>query len=94
MNANALTPDELMHVQKLMTGNENTPWDYTSREGGIRLMTSVIAEVAVQQRWNLFGLLEVAPFQQERALFTHDFSKSMPDTDYDLYLRLGTSYKF
>jgi hypothetical protein len=43
---------------------------------------------------NFFAILEGAPFQDERALFTNDFSHSMPDTDYVLYVRLGISYKF
>ena len=31
----------------------------------------------------------------ERALFTNDFAHSMPsDTDLQLYMRLGTTYKF
>ena len=41
-----------------------------------------------------FGILEGAPFQSERALFTNDFAHSMFDTDYDLYLRIGLTYKF
>jgi len=91
---NTLSMDERLRINKLLTGSETGTWDPTSRETGIRLITSVIAEIAIEQRWNLFGLLEVAPFQNERALFTHEFSHSMPETDYDLYLRLGTSYKF
>ena len=48
----------------------------------------------MEQRWNVFGILEGAPFQDERALFTNDFAHSMFDTDFNLYLRLGTTYKF
>ena len=70
------------------------PSDVFSRENGIRLMASIIAEVAIQQQMNFFAILEGAPFQDERALFTNDFAHSMPDTDYVLYLRLGLSYKF
>ena len=64
------------------------------RENGIRAMASIIAEIAIQQNWNFWGILEGAPFQDERALFTNDFAHSMFDTDYDLYLRLGLTYKF
>ena len=93
--AGSLTADEQMRVNKLTTGDENTPWQFTERESGIRLMASVIAEVAVEQRWSVFGILEGAPFQNERALFTSDFSHSMPsDSDFNLYLRLGLTYKF
>lgn len=64
------------------------------RDNGARFLISVIAEVALQQRWNLYGMLEGAPFQDERALFTNLFSGSMPDQDVVLYGRLGLSYKF
>ncbi len=43
---------------------------------------------------NFFGILEGAPYQGERALFTEDFAHSMFPTDYNLYVRVGVSYKF
>ncbi len=89
-----LSQDDQLRVNKLTTGNEMENWKFTERESGIRLMTSVIAEIAVDQRWNVFGILEGAPFQEERALFVNEFSHSMFDTDFNLYLRLGISYKF
>jgi hypothetical protein len=81
-------------INELTTGSESEPWDFAGRETGIRFMTSVIAEIAVHQRWNFFGILEGAPFQPERALFTTDFAGTMFETDYNLYLRLGFTYKF
>jgi hypothetical protein len=57
-------------------------------------MMSIVAEIAIQQRWSVFGILEGAPLNGERALFTDDFAHSMTDTDLQLYLRLGTTYKF
>jgi hypothetical protein len=93
--AGTLSADEQMRVNKLTTGDESKPWDFTSRESGVRVMASVIAEIAIEQRWSMFGILEGAPFQNERALFTNDFSHSMPsDSDFNLYLRLGATYKF
>lgn len=68
--------------------------DEFNRDNGVRLMASIIAEVAIQQQMNFFAILEGAPFQAERALFTNDFAHSMPDTDYVLYARVGLSYKF
>ena len=76
-----------------MTGDDSGN-DFFGRENGARLLLSVGAEIAIQQRWNVFGILEGAPFQDERALFTELFSGPMFDTDYILYLRIGTSYKF
>ena len=81
-------------INLLTTGDENEAWKFDERENGIRLMTSVIAEIAVHQRWNFFGIMEGAPFQKERALFTTDFAGTMLSTDYILYVQLGTSYKF
>ena len=63
-------------------------------ENGARFLLSIIAEITVDQHWNVYGILEGAPFQDERALFTQLFSDSMFETDYVLYGRLGLSYKF
>jgi hypothetical protein len=65
-----------------------------TREQGIRGIIGVIAELAVYQRWTIYGVLEGAPFQDERALFTQMFSGPMFDSDFGTYLRLGTMYKF
>ncbi|MBX3156830.1 MAG: PEGA domain-containing protein [Deltaproteobacteria bacterium] len=78
-------------VEKL-TGNKGN--DFFGREQGARLLLSVIAEIAVDQRWSVFGILEGAPFQNERALFTQNFSGTMFDTDFVLYGRFGLTYKF
>ncbi len=89
-----LTAEEKAHVNLVTTGDETEDWAFDERDGGIRLMMSIIAEIAIQQRWSVFGILEGAPFNGERALFTNDFAHSMPDSDLLLYLRLGTTYKF
>jgi hypothetical protein len=86
-----LTSAEVMELEEL-TGNKGRA--FFGREEGFRVMASVIAEIAVDQRWNIYGVLEGAPFQTERALFTWNFAHSMFDTDFNLYLRLGASYKF
>src|SRR5262249_44148363 len=83
-----LTADEMARINKLTTGHETEAWRFTERENGTRFMTAVIAEVSTSQRWNFFGILEGAPFQNERALFTNEFAHSMFDTDFNLYLRL------
>jgi hypothetical protein len=77
---------------ELLTGNKGN--DFFDRDAGARLMVAVAAEVALYQRWNLLGILEIAPFQDERALFTNLFSSVMAESDPGIYLRLGTSYKF
>ena len=75
-----------------LTGQEQR--DMFTREQGVRFYIGVVAELAIQQRWSIYGILEGAPFQDERALFTHLFSGPMFSTDYGTYLRLGLTYKF
>lgn len=86
-----IDPETKTRVEAL-TGQKGN--DFYSRDQGIRLMMSIAAEVALQQRWNVFGILEGAPFQSERALFTNVFAHSMPSSDFGLYLRVGLTYKF
>ena len=67
---------------------------FFDRDNGVRALLSIAAEVAIQQQWNLYGILEGAPFQSERALFTSNFAGSQFSTDFNLYLRIGATYKF
>lgn len=64
------------------------------RESGIRLMASIIVEVAIRQRWNAWVLFESGPFQEERAAFIHDLYGPMFKEDNRAYFRLGATYKF
>jgi hypothetical protein len=89
--SNPMDP-EIMRITKLTGWTKQD--DVFGRESGARIMASIVAEIALYQRWNLFGILEGAPFQDERALFTNEFAHSMFDTDFNLYIRIGTSYKF
>jgi hypothetical protein len=87
----------LSRVRKLIgsdvtTGERSTLFD---RENGARFLLSLTGEIAFQQEWNIYFILEGAPFQQsERALFTSMFSGSMADNDYRIYARTGLTYKF
>jgi hypothetical protein len=65
-----------------------------TREGGLRMMASIVAEVSIKQHWNLWFMLEGAPGQSERALFTDPFAAPMLETDYLTYARAGTTFKF
>ena len=68
---------------------------FSDRENGARFLLSMIGEIAFQQEWNVFFILEGAPFQQsERALFTNMFSRVDADNDYRIYARTGLTYKF
>jgi hypothetical protein len=98
--ANSFVPTadnvERGRVRKLIgtdvTGPSSPLFD---RENGARFLLSLTGEIAFQQEWNIFFILEGAPFQQaERALFTGLFSGSMPTNDYRIYARTGLTYKF
>ena len=89
--ASTFTEQDVRNAERL-TGQSGM--EFFDRENGARFLLSVTAEIALRQRWNIYGVLEGAPANDERALFTNMFSGSMPDTDAQIYIRLGTSYKF
>ena len=91
-NASNTTNPDVMRITKLTGWTQ--PDDVFGRENGVRLMASIVAELAIYQNWNAFGILEGAPFQGERAFFTNEFAHSMFDTDFNLYVKVGLSYKF
>jgi hypothetical protein len=85
------SPDDA-RVKQLLGTDGNGVFD---RESGARFILSIAGEVAFDQQWNFYFLLDGAPFQTgERALFTNLFAHSMPDTDYRIYARTGLTYKF
>jgi hypothetical protein len=83
--------DRTLRMEEL-TGNSGR--DMFGRDGGMRFITSVVAEIAYSQNWSYWIMLEGAPFQGERALFTHQFSYPMAAKDYNTYARTGLTYKF
>lgn len=92
MKSNTISAEDRARVKKL-TGKEGS--ELFDRENGARFLLSIAGEIAFQQQWNFYFILEGAPFQQgERALFTNLFSGSMPDNDYRIYARTGLTYKF
>ena len=90
-----ITAADRARVKKLLGTDAATDDGAFGRDSGARFMLSLVGEIALQQQWNLFVLIEGAPFQQsERALFTSLFAASMPDTDPQFYARVGLTYKF
>lgn len=85
--------EDAARAEKL-TGN--TGREFFDRDNGVRFLLSVIAEIAVDDRWNVYGIFEGAPFQgrDERALFTDLFSGTMGNKDFLFYGRFGLTYKF
>ena len=68
--------------------------DALDREGGVRFLASLLVEVAIQQRWNLWVLFEGSPFQEERAAFTDVFNSPQLEQDVGSYVRVGATWKF
>lgn len=93
MNPNNFSTEDQARAEEL-TGNKGE--DFFGRDNGARFLLSIIGEIALEQRWNLFGIFEGAPFQRnnERALFTEQFSGTMAAKDPLFYARVGLTYKF
>lgn len=90
--ATDFTQDDKDRVDELIGADDNG--DLFKRESGIRAMLSLIVEVAVRQRWNVWLRIEGAPFQNEKASNTDMFSPAMLDEDIGTYVHFGTTYKF
>jgi hypothetical protein len=86
------TPTDLTEKMEELTHNSGT--GVFGNDAGYGLNAAVASEISVKQRWNIWVMLEGAPFRSERALFTDTFSAPMYKSDTRLYLRLGTTYKF
>jgi hypothetical protein len=83
------------HMDRLDGLGFESESELLEREGGARIMTSLIVEVALWQRWSAWALFEGAPFQAERAAFSNLFNPLMPTRDdIGTYVRLGATYKF
>jgi len=91
---NRLSATEMSVIRKTF-GRDAVPTDLFNRQNGARFLISMSGEIAFDQYWNFYFILEGAPFQQdERALFTSLFSAPMPDNDPRVYGRIGLTYKF
>jgi hypothetical protein len=91
LKQNMLSDADRARVRKLL-GADATGFD---RDNGVRFLLSIIGEIAIEQEFSVFLILEGAPFQQaERALFTNLFSGSMADRDYRIYGHAGVTLKF
>jgi hypothetical protein len=92
---NTISAADRSRVTKLIGTDKADNDNAFSRENGARFMLSIAGEIAFDQQWNFYFILEGTPFQtSERALFTNLFSGSMPDNDYRIYARSGLTYKF
>ena len=60
---------------------------------GARLMLQAVLEIAITENVNIFVIFEGDPVGQRQAL-TSKFSSAFPNTDPQIYGRLGLSFKF
>jgi len=65
-----------------------------NRNSGVRPFISLIVEYAVDRHWNVWGMLEGTPVQDERAAYTDAFNSILFENDNGVYLRFGGTYKF
>ncbi len=74
-----------------------TVTDVRDRDNGARFMLSFIVEVALWQRWSLWGYFEGPPGQVRddgRRAYDDRFSPLLLSRDRGFYGRMGASYKF
>lgn len=92
------TADDKVNVDRLLgIEDESAAMQIDSisdRHGGVRIMTMLAVEVAVRQRWNVWGIIEGAPFQDERPAYTDVFNGAQFAEDIGTYFRFGMTYKF
>ena len=71
----------------------NVGQDPRTRFAGARFMLQAVLEIAVATNANIFFLFEGDPVGQRQSL-TGKFSSALPNTDPQIYGRLGVTFKF
>lgn len=61
---------------------------------GVRGVLQAAIELAITSNVSMYGILEGAPFQKERQMFTDKFNRIFPIHDTPVYGRLGLTAKF
>jgi hypothetical protein len=85
-----IDPDDKRRVDRLLDGEG----EIFNRDAGARIITSLAIEVALSDRWSLWGLFEGVPKQKERAAYTDIFHSSMFERDPRSYVTIGLTVKF
>jgi hypothetical protein len=87
-------------VDGVSTYNSNNPAyqvdgvGVLERFNGARFMLQAAVELAVSANLSLYAILEGAPFQKDRQLFTDKFNRLFPINETPVYGRLGLTFKF
>jgi hypothetical protein len=61
---------------------------------GVRFFLQAVVELAVSPNLSIWGLIEGAPGQKDRQMFTDKFNRIFPLTETPIYGRAGLSLKF
>jgi hypothetical protein len=95
--AGTLDPAKVSRIQELLeddtdcsTGNCKA----FDRNGGLRPMASLIIEYAMNQRINIWGMIDGTPLQDERPAYTDAFNGILFEDDNGVYFRGGATFKF
>jgi hypothetical protein len=85
-----LNAEDKARIDELLEGDG----EIFKRESNVRFMTSLIVEIAFQQRWSAWLLVDFVPFLDERAAFTDVINGFYLEDDLRTYPRIGLTYKF
>ena len=86
-----ISMEDKRRIDNFLLGGPDKIFD---REIGARVLTSLVIEVAIKQRWNIWLLFEGAPGQEQRAAYTDLFARPLLEDDPISYLQLGGTFKF
>lgn len=90
----ASAEEDELDVCNVIPGTTGLEQDPRERFTGARFILSAVLEVPITRNIGLFGMVEGAPGQDQRATFTDAFFLLMPESDPRFYGRAGLSFKF
>jgi len=91
--AGTLDPVDKERVDELLD-DSGTQGKIFDRHSGLRPMISLVVEFAMDKQWNIWGMLDGTPTQQERPAYTDAFNGILFENDNGVYVRGGMTYKF
>jgi hypothetical protein len=86
----SIDPDVKRRIDRMLGGDG----EIFNRDAGVRAIVSIAIEVALAQRWSLWGLFEGVPRQEQRAAFTDYFHSIWFEQDARSYFQIGLTAKF
>jgi hypothetical protein len=93
-NVGALDDATFNRINNLLDDPSGADRKLFERDGGARLLTSLIVEFAIFQRLNGWIIFEGSPLQGERPAFTDVINDFLFEEDPETYVTMGTTFKF